>query len=156
MKKNIFKLFAILPVIMLSCNNEKEKMVIDPEKSKEELRVLEAAFADSVSKYGFNKSLLMFADEKAVLFREGDSTILNMDSIRVKVSKIPANAPPPPFTLTWKPDFIDVSSSGDMGYTYGYYILTQKNSSGKEEKTRGLYLSIWKKNESGKWKLVVD
>lgn len=155
--KIVFGILAVSFIIFLNaCSNKPAISAVDIEKPKAELRMIEAEFADSVAKYGFNKSVLLFADENAVLFNDGDSLLSTMDSVKARVSRIPLNAPPPPYKLTWKPDFIDVSASGDMGYTYGFYNLTQKDKDGKEQTKRGLYLSIWKKNANGQWKLVVD
>ena len=156
LKISIGSLIVAAILSLNACNNKPAVGTVDVEKSKTELRMMESAFADSVAKYGFNKSVLLFAGEAAVLFNDGDTVLSNMDSVRARVSRIPLNAPPPPYTLTWKPDFVDVSTSGDMGYTYGFYILIQKDKEGKEQSKKGLYLSIWKKNTAGQWKLVVD
>jgi ketosteroid isomerase-like protein len=54
---------------------------------------------------------------------------------------------------TWTPAFGDVSSSGDLGYSYGTYELREK-SSGKILES-GNYAHVWKK-ERGVWKVVID
>jgi ketosteroid isomerase-like protein len=55
---------------------------------------------------------------------------------------------------TWQPSWFNVSSSGDLGYTYGTYRVTTKDSSEKLLES-GNYFRIWKKQE-GKWKVVAD
>jgi ketosteroid isomerase-like protein len=55
---------------------------------------------------------------------------------------------------TWQPALVSVSSSGDLGYTYGTYRITSKGSSEKLLES-GNYYRIWKQ-EAGKWKLVAD
>lgn len=55
---------------------------------------------------------------------------------------------------SWQPALVSVSSSGDLGYTYGTYQITGKDSSEKILE-RGNYYRIWKK-QAGKWKLVAD
>jgi ketosteroid isomerase-like protein len=55
---------------------------------------------------------------------------------------------------SWEPAFVEVSRSGDLGYTYGTYRLTSKDASQKILE-RGNYYRIWKKY-AGKWKLVAD
>jgi ketosteroid isomerase-like protein len=55
---------------------------------------------------------------------------------------------------TWQPTFVNVSRSGDLGYTYGTYQVTSKDFSEKILE-RGNYYRVWKK-QAGKWKLVAD
>jgi ketosteroid isomerase-like protein len=52
---------------------------------------------------------------------------------------------------SWHPAATNISSSKDLGYTYGTYELSQ----GKSATERGNYLRIWKR-KNGKWKVVVD
>jgi ketosteroid isomerase-like protein len=53
--------------------------------------------------------------------------------------------------FTWEPLHADVAKSGDLGYTYGTYEI---NTGGKIQ--RGTYVSIWKKNNNGIWKFILD
>lgn len=55
---------------------------------------------------------------------------------------------------TWQPALISVSSSGDLGYTYGTYRVTSKDSSEKLLES-GNYFRIWKK-VGKKWLVVAD
>jgi ketosteroid isomerase-like protein len=55
---------------------------------------------------------------------------------------------------TWEPAFADVSRSGDLGYTYGTYQITSKDTSPKVLES-GNYYRIWKK-QGGKWLVVTD
>jgi ketosteroid isomerase-like protein len=59
-------------------------------------------------------------------------------------------------SLTWKPIGADVSSSGDLGYTYGTYEFRSKDASGKPSVSHGKYTSIWKRQKDGSWKVVLD
>lgn len=55
---------------------------------------------------------------------------------------------------TWQPALVDVSRSGDLGYTYGTYRITSKDSSQKTLES-GNYYRVWKK-QAGNWKIVAD
>ncbi len=55
---------------------------------------------------------------------------------------------------TWEPAMVSVSRSGDLGYTYGTYEITSKDSSQKILES-GNYYRIWKK-QVGRWKIVAD
>lgn len=58
--------------------------------------------------------------------------------------------------LTWTPVGGDISSSGDLGYTYGTYQFHSKDKEGKAHVEYGKYTSIWKLQKDGSWKVVLD
>jgi ketosteroid isomerase-like protein len=139
---------------LFSCSTTAEKKV-DIATEIAELERLETAFKDSTALYGYNKAMLFFAADDAVFFKEGDNILNTIDSMKAKAAKIPPGAPPPPYTLNWKADKIEVSSSGDMAFTWGHFQFKQKDETGKEQVTKGLYSTIWKKVD-GKWKVAMD
>ena len=59
-------------------------------------------------------------------------------------------------SLTWKPDFVDVAASGDLGYTYGKYTYSFTNSEGNKIETNGVFHTVWKRQLDGTWKFVCD
>jgi len=58
--------------------------------------------------------------------------------------------------LVWEPEFVDVSESGDLGYTLGTYTSSTRMPDGSESIRRGHYVSIWRKQSGGTWKFVFD
>jgi ketosteroid isomerase-like protein len=58
--------------------------------------------------------------------------------------------------LLWAPVGADISSSGDLGYTYGTYEFHSKSKDGKASVEYGKYTSIWKLQRDGNWKIVLD
>lgn len=58
--------------------------------------------------------------------------------------------------LTWSPVGADISSSGDLGYTYGTFEFSAIGKDGKPVVEHGKYTSIWKKQKDGSWKVVLD
>ena len=58
--------------------------------------------------------------------------------------------------LLWMPVGADISSSGDLGYTYGTYEFHSKDKDGKPAIEYGKYTSIWKLQKDGNWKVVLD
>jgi ketosteroid isomerase-like protein len=58
--------------------------------------------------------------------------------------------------LTWNPVGADISSSGDLGYTYGTFEFSAIGKDGKPVVDHGKYTSIWKKQKDGSWKVVLD
>ena len=56
--------------------------------------------------------------------------------------------------LTWSPDFVDVSKSGDLGYTYGHYNFSFRDSTGKVNESHGIFHTVWKRQPDGSWRFV--
>jgi ketosteroid isomerase-like protein len=55
------------------------------------------------------------------------------------------------FRISWEPMGGDVAESGDMGFTYGTYLLQTDT-----EKQEGTYITIWRKQKDGTWKYILD
>jgi ketosteroid isomerase-like protein len=56
----------------------------------------------------------------------------------------------------WHADKAGVSQSGDLGYTSGPTSSSFKDSSGKLVTSKGNYLTVWKKQTDGSWKVLFD
>ncbi len=59
-------------------------------------------------------------------------------------------------TLRWQPDFADVSRSGDLGYTLGSSRRLWTGPDGKRYTNEGRYITVWKRQQDGAWKIVFD
>jgi ketosteroid isomerase-like protein len=102
-------------------------------------------FSKASADQGAREAFLSYAAKDVRLFRNDHFPF---------VGKMAAADALAPLTAewTWKPMFADVSSSGDLGYSYGIYELKDKNGAVSES---GNYARVWKK-VIGTWKLVVD
>jgi ketosteroid isomerase-like protein len=118
---------------------------------KEEVRQVERAFNNMAASKGIKAAFLHFAAETAVLNR-GPGLIEGKEAIGTYFDNQVLQKP----TLTWKPDFVDVSQSGEMAYTYGPYVFTARDTTGNEIKAEGYFHAVWKKQPSGEWKFVYD
>jgi ketosteroid isomerase-like protein len=49
-----------------------------------------------------------------------------------------------------------MSPSGDMGFTWGHYEGTARDREGNATKTSGRYMTVWKKQPNGEWKVALD
>jgi ketosteroid isomerase-like protein len=62
----------------------------------------------------------------------------------------------PGFAFSWQPTKVEVSRGGDLGYSMGTYELTTHDPTGKPVTDRGKYVTVWKKQADGTWKVVAD
>jgi len=58
--------------------------------------------------------------------------------------------------IEWHANKVGVSSSGDLGYTSGTTGMSFKDASGKTVAYKGKYLTVWKKQANGEWKVLYD
>jgi len=58
--------------------------------------------------------------------------------------------------LRWVPDTAIVAASGDVGYTLGHWESVLKTPAGDSTLGRGNYVTIWRRQPDGTWKVTVD
>jgi ketosteroid isomerase-like protein len=63
---------------------------------------------------------------------------------------------PKDYQLTWTPTEGMMGPSGDMGYTWGHYEGHSKDANGNPVVTSGRYITMWRKEPDGTWKVVLD
>jgi ketosteroid isomerase-like protein len=137
---------AAIVLIAFACAGGSAKR----EQAKAEIIEAEKQFSALCQKEGIEKSFVAFAHKDAKILR-GDIVLRGIEEIRQNYRK--------PFyksaTLVWAPDFADASESGELGYTYGHYTFTAPDSTGKPVERKGIFHSVWRK-ENGEWKFVWD
>ncbi len=109
---------------------------------------LEADFAEAVAEHGHAAFVSYFAEDGVELDDGGGI------ASRDEIAKQPAW--PEGTSLSWTPVRGDMAASGDLGYTYGNYVFKSRNRDGKIVSTYGKYMSVWKKQKDGSWKVAVD
>ena len=133
--------------VFLSCTDHKNQFVFD----KQIILNIEKDFMNMVNTNGIQDAFVNFADDSAVLVR-------NNQIIKGKkaIFSFYENMLYEDIRLTWSPDYVDVSGSGDMAYTYGTYHFSAVDSTGKEITSEGIFRTVWKKTPDGNWKYVYD
>jgi ketosteroid isomerase-like protein len=121
------------------------------ELAKKEIVQTEQDFETMAKEKGLSAAFSYFADSIATLSR-GSYVIHGKDSIRLFYLAPRYNG----VKLNWKPDFVEVSASTDLGYTYGKYTFTTRDSTGLEISSKGIFHTVWKKQSDGKWRFVWD
>ena len=58
--------------------------------------------------------------------------------------------------ISWTPSKVEVALSGDLAYSWGTGEVVVKDAKGKDVKTTVKYVSVWKKQADGNWKIAVD
>jgi ketosteroid isomerase-like protein len=111
---------------------------------------LEARFAKDVLERGGAGFASWFAED-GVALGNGEAPLTG----RVAIAKS-ANWSPKVYQLTWTPTDALMGPSGDMGYTWGHFEGHSKDANGNPVTTSGRYMTIWRKQPDGAWKVVLD
>lgn len=149
--KKFVQLILPLFICFYACNTASKKEPI--EKWKREILETEKDFAAMAQQEGISEAFLFYAAEEAVLMRN-NSLIIGIEALKERFEKDKSVGDK--VSLDWKPDFVDVASSGDLGYTYGKYKYTTTDSIGKSKVIKGVFHTVWKRQADGKWKYVWD
>ena len=138
-------------ILISGCLKKSEENMAD--LWKQEILETERAFSDLSEKDGISRAFLTYAAEEAVLMRN-NQLFQGRKAIAKRLEENQPNIEN--VTLTWKPDFVEVSASGDLGYTYGSYTLTTADSLGNTSQSTGVFHTVWKRQKDGAWRFVWD
>jgi ketosteroid isomerase-like protein len=115
-----------------------------------QLLELEGRFQDDVAKGG-GKAFASWFAEDAVTLANGKPAVLGRGAIAAA-----ANWNPQDYSLTWNPEGAQMGPANDMGFTWGRYFGKSKDANGNPIVTTGRYITIWKKQPDGAWKVAMD
>ena len=143
MTLNNLSLTVLIVVILISCTS---KQISDTKSLTDADRYYSALSAEK----GRNAAFLEFFDSTGVMLSQHHFPIEG----HAAISKQLLNHSDTTYTLTWEPSFAKVAQSGELGYTYGIYKLTDRKT--KKLLDEGTYTTFWQKNTKGEWKAVLD
>jgi ketosteroid isomerase-like protein len=111
---------------------------------------LEARFAKDVLEQG-GKAFGSYFAEDAVTIDDNEAAVKGRDAIARGATWSPAD-----LQLSWTPVGGQMGPSGDMGFTWGHYEVHFKDKAGKPVVEKGRYMTVWKKQADGSWKVELD
>jgi ketosteroid isomerase-like protein len=117
---------------------------VDLEKAVGSLIAAEKAYAKLAGEKGFREASVSVLADDAVIFTPN----------AVNGKKFWQEAMEEP-VISWRPIFAAIARSGELGYTSGPSEHRNKRSDEKPE-AFGHFVSIWRKDAMGTWKVLVD
>jgi ketosteroid isomerase-like protein len=111
---------------------------------------LEGRFAQAVAEGGGRAFASWFADD-AVTLSNGKPATLGRGAIAASATWSPKD-----YQLTWTAEGAQMGPSNDMGFTWGHYEGRSKDANGQPVVMTGRYITIWKKQRDGAWKVAMD
>ncbi|MFW6089129.1 MAG: YybH family protein [Gemmatimonadota bacterium] len=115
-----------------------------------ELIEADRRFAASVERSGLGAWITAFAPSGRMI-ADGQSYV-GPEGIRRAMLPVYADTS---FSITWDPNYAEVASSGDLGYTVGRYEQ-RTLADGEPVVESGAYLTVWRRQEDGSWKVKAD
>jgi ketosteroid isomerase-like protein len=118
--------------------------LVDVEIARRNLLDWDRKYLDVNTKHGLVKAFMSYASPNVRLYRVGNLPYIgrNVSANALEAAK---------GQVSWTTTGGDVSSSNDLGYTYGTYEVTDA----AQVTERGSYVRIWQ-NEGGVWRIVLD
>jgi uncharacterized protein (TIGR02246 family) len=138
----------VLTLIILSCNEQK----IDKTAEGEKVMQLSREWSQMAATGDVEKTVSYWADD-AFLMSAGQPPLKGKQAIRQMVEE---SYKTPGFRISWQPQSVEVSESGDMAYVIENSQVSFTDSTGKAITQHNKAVSIWRKQEDGSWKNVVD
>ena len=127
---------------------------VDLEAERASLLETDRALAEaySTSDTPLDAVFASFADDVRVLAPD-IPIALGWEASRAVFAKLEAL---PGYSLTWSPTTADIGSAADLGYTIGTYHMQLPDGDDNTVEIDGKYLSLWKRQPDGSWKIAVD
>ena len=138
----------VLAFSILSCNQQK----VDTKAEGEKIIQLSKDWSQVASTGDVEKTVSYWAED-AVVMSSGQPPLKGKQAIRKMVEesyKIPG------FRISWQPQTVEVSESGDMAYVIENSQVSFSDSTGKSITQNNKAVSVWRKQVDGSWKNVVD
>ncbi|WP_295793159.1 DUF4440 domain-containing protein [Mucilaginibacter sp.] len=106
----------------------------------------EKAFAQYSVEHNTQQAFMHFLADDGLVFKKGQP---------VNGKERWATIKPDSSKLSWYPAFADIAASGELGFTTGPWEYRETKAD-KEAGAFGNYITIWKKQADGSWKVAID
>ena len=119
----------------------------EPKESNHPMVLAEVAFAQTSVEKGMREAFLTYLSEDAVIFRPrpvgGRQWFTEREDITAE--------------LNWEPTYMEVASSGDLGFSTGPFQYNQAATENNKTPVvqHGHFVSVWEK-QGASWQVVVD
>lgn len=154
--RQLIVLVAVILLLTLGCTSAVETSGQEIDLEAERAVLLEKdrtqSEAYSTSETPLDTIFASFTDDARVL-APGIPMAEGWEASREVFAKLEAL---PGYSLEYSPAIADVGGAADLGYTIGTYHMTLPGSDGSIAEIDGKYLTIWKRQSDGNWKVAVD
>ena len=140
--------FLLFSILLASCSEQKEISPEDKASHSLELMENERSFSALSKEKGMKTAFIEYIDSNGVLLRPNHLPLKGAAAIDFLIQQNDTE-----YSLSWDPQHALVATSGDLGFTYGIFVIHPQN---QDTSLFGTYTHIWRKQLDGKWKLLLN
>jgi len=137
----------LLLLAMAGCRSDS-----GPSADKQVLIRADQEFARTVGEEGAEAWAGFFAED-GMMLPDGAPPLVGREKILQAMTPFFANSAN---ALQWEPESAEIAASGELGFTVGRYTAVSAGADGQPVESHGSYVTIWRKQSDGRWKVVVD
>ena len=137
-----------ITVILFGCSHQK----VDTKAEGEKVMQLSRDWTEAAVARDVEKAVSYWAED-AIFMSANQAPLRGKQAIREMVE---GSFKTPGFGISWKPQTVQVSESGDMAYLIEESVVQYTDSTGKAITQNNNAVTIWRKQGDGSWKNVVD
>ena len=145
--KSLFCITAavILLALAAGCGQEANR-----EMEKANLLQTDIDFAKKSMESTASEAFEFYLAEDAVQLPNEMEPIFGREAIVAEIAEYDKQ-----YQFDWEPQMAEVAAMGDLGYTWGKYKMFARDEN-QTLAAQGKYVTVWKKQPDGKWKVVMD
>ena len=140
-----------LSVMLAACGESGGDEAATIEGWKQELLRADEEFSATIASEGLSRWGSFFTTDGAVI-RQGIGEIRGVEAVQASMDEGAAAV----LDFRWFPERAEVAASGDLGYTVGRSRVLLMGPDSVEMVTTGMYVSIWRRQATGEWKVEMD
>ena len=118
--------------------------VISPQERSRALYEVDRQFARLAAEQGAARAFQQYADGQSLRLNPVGPNVVGRDALVAELRDLPAGG------LTWVPRFAEAAVSGELGWTWGDYVVR-----GPQGERRGRYVTVWRMTPVG-WRIAGD
>lgn len=150
---SVFSFAALLALNFLAACSKQPAAPADTRAADEAtIRAASADWSKASQAKDVAKAVSFYADD-AMQFPDNGPLVEGKDNIRAGWQKM-LTLPGP--GLSFSATGVTVARSGDLAYEYGTYDFATQNKQGTVTDEKGKYITVWKKQADGSWKVAAD
>lgn len=147
-------LSLVMILLLVSCTQQQPPSPPPDTRAQDEAAIRRLAIEfDAAGQAKDVEKFLTFYAPDASLFPGGMPLATGPEAIRKVIGELMAL---PGFALKFGQTKVEVARSGDLAYDNGTYELTANDAKGKPVTEKGKYVTVWKKQPDGSWKVLCD
>jgi uncharacterized protein (TIGR02246 family) len=143
----------VLAALLAGCNEAPAPAPDTRAADARAIRTLETSWQQLYATKDVDQIASVYADDASV-FMPGAAVINGVEAIKTALKPMVKSKG---FSLSFESTDVVVAKSGDLAYSQGTYTMTRTDPKTKKELTeKGKYVTVYKKQATGKWKALAD